>query len=60
LGGTTRGAFNPAVAIGISVIGMTAMANIQAFIIGQLLAGLAAVFVFKYVTGVPLKTEVPS
>jgi hypothetical protein len=39
---------------------MTAMANIQAFLIGQLLPGLAAVFVFKYVTGVPLKTEVPS
>ncbi len=49
LGGITGGAFNPAVALGISVIGRTSWGNITAFLLGQLLAGVAAAFVFKYV-----------
>ena len=57
LGGITGGAFNPAVAVGISAIGMTTWANILAFLLGQLLAGVAAAFVFKYVTDDTLKTN---
>ncbi|MBU0696795.1 MAG: aquaporin [Bacteroidetes bacterium] len=56
LGGITGGAFNPAVALGISAIGMTSWGNILAFLLGQLLAGVAAAFVFKYVTALS-KTE---
>lgn len=56
LGGITGGAFNPAVALGISAIGMTSWGNILAFLLGQLLAGVAAAFVFKYVTA-SSKTE---
>ena len=56
LGEITGGAFNPAVALGISVIGMTSWCNITAFLLGQLLAGVAAAFVFKYVA-VSLKTK---
>jgi len=51
LGGVTGGAFNPAVATGISVIGMTAWSNIAAFLTGQLLAGVAAALAFKFVNG---------
>ncbi len=49
LGGIIGGAFNPSVAPGISVIGMTSWGNITAFLLSQLLAGVAAAFVFKYV-----------
>lgn len=49
LGGITGGAFNPAVATGVSVIGMTAWGNFAAFLAGQLAAGILAALVFKYV-----------
>ena len=49
LGGVTGGAFNPAVATGISIIGMTVWGNFTAFLLGQLAAGGAAALAFKYV-----------
>ena len=49
LGGVTGGAFNPAVATGISIIGMTVWGNFAAFLLGQLAAGGAAALAFKYV-----------
>lgn len=55
LGGITGGAFNPAVAIGISSVGMTSWSNIGTFLAGQLLAGVLASLAFIYVTGVSLK-----
>ncbi|MCH8330139.1 MAG: aquaporin [Bacteroidetes bacterium] len=51
LGGVTGGAFNPAVAMGISVIGMTAWSNFAAFLIGQFAAGATAAFTFKFING---------
>jgi len=51
LGGITGGAFNPAVALGISIVGMTTWGNIGAFLVGQLLAGVLAAALFKYVNG---------
>ncbi|HON07305.1 MAG TPA: MIP/aquaporin family protein [Verrucomicrobiota bacterium] len=51
LGGVTGGAFNPAVAIGISVAKMTTWANLPAYLIGQIVAGVVAALTFKYVNG---------
>jgi len=51
LGGVTGGAFNPAVATGVSVAGMTPWANIGIFLIGQLAAGALAAIVFNMVKG---------
>ncbi len=51
LGGITGGAFNPAVAIGISVAKMTTWANLPAYLVGQIVAGVAAALMFKYVNG---------
>jgi aquaporin Z len=51
LGGVTGGAFNPAVAIGVSFAEMTDWGNIATFLTGQLLAGALAAIVFKYVNG---------
>jgi len=49
LGGVSGGAFNPAVAAGVIAAGMSGIGNIAGFLIGQLLAGAAAAFVFKFV-----------
>lgn len=57
LGGITGGAFNPAIAVGISAIGMTSWSNIASFLIGQLLAGVLAAFVFMYVSDVSFKKK---
>jgi glycerol uptake facilitator-like aquaporin len=57
LGGITGGASNPAVAAFTSSVGMTFWNNIGAFLLGQLLAGVMALFVFIYLTGVSLKNR---
>ena len=49
LGSVSGGAFNPAVAAGVTAAGMTSMGNIGAFLVGQLLAAVAAAFLFKFV-----------
>lgn len=48
-GPITGGAFNPAVALSISAIGLTSWTNITAFLVGQVLAGSAAGLIFKQV-----------
>lgn len=51
LGGVTGGAFNPAVAGGVIAAGMSDIANIGAFLVGQLAAGAAAASLFLFVNG---------
>lgn len=51
LGGVTGGAFNPAVALGISLAKMTVWSNLPAFLVGQIAAGIVAALMFKYVSG---------
>ncbi len=49
VGNISGGAFNPAVAVGISVMGLSAWANIWIFLVANLVAGAAAALVFKAV-----------
>lgn len=51
LGGVSGGAFNPAVATGISMAGIKAWSDIWVFFVAQLGAGAVAAFVFNYVNG---------
>jgi aquaporin Z len=47
LGGISGGAFNPAVAIGISVMKMAAWSDIWIYLVGCFLGGALAAFVFR-------------
>ncbi len=47
VGGISGGAFNPAVAIGVSVMGLAAWTNLWIYLVSELLAGAAAALVFK-------------
>ena len=47
VGTITGGAFNPAVAIGITLAGISPMANIWIYLVAQLAAGAVAALVFK-------------
>jgi aquaporin Z len=49
VGGISGGAFNPAVAIGISVMGLSAVPNLWVFLVANFGAALAAALVFKIV-----------
>jgi aquaporin Z len=49
VGNISGGAFNPAVAFGISIMGLSAWVNIWVFLVAELLAGAAAALVFKAV-----------
>jgi len=49
LGPISGGAFNPAVAVGITVIGLAKAANIWIYLVGNFAAAAAAAFVFKYI-----------
>jgi aquaporin Z len=49
VGGISGGAFNPAVALGISVLGLSAWAKIWIFLVAELAAAVAAALVFKFV-----------
>lgn len=51
VGGVSGGAFNPAVAVGISVLGLSSWANIWIFLVANFAGGAVAAFVFKYVAG---------
>jgi len=51
LGPFSGGAFNPAVATGVSIATMSAWSNIGGLLIGELLAGAAAALVFGVVYG---------
>jgi aquaporin Z len=49
VGGISGGAFNPAVAVGISTLGLSAWANIWIFLVGNFAGAAAAAMVFRLV-----------
>jgi len=49
VGGISGGAFNPAVALGITLMGLSSLANIWVFLVANVAAGIAAALVFKTV-----------
>ena len=49
VGGISGGAFNPAVAVGITLMGLSKIANIWIFLVGNLLGGALAAIAFKAV-----------
>ena len=53
VGGVSSGVFNPAVAIGLSIMGLASWTNFWIYLVGNLVGAIAAVFVFRLVTGEP-------
>jgi len=49
VGGISGGAFNPAVAVGITVMGLSKLTNIWIFLVGNFVGGALAALVFKLV-----------
>ena len=49
VGGVSGGAFNPAVAVGITMMGLSAMANIWIFLVANFTGGVAASVIFKMI-----------
>lgn len=49
VGGISGGAFNPAVAVGITALGLSKLANIWIFLVGNFVGGALAAVVFKAV-----------
>ena len=49
LGGISGGAFNPAVAVGITVMGLAKATNIWIYLIGNFAAAAAAAYAFKFI-----------
>jgi aquaporin Z len=47
VGGVSGGAFNPAVAVGITAMGLSKFANIWIFLVGNFAGGALAAMVFK-------------
>ncbi len=47
VGGISGGAFNPAVALGVTIMGLSSPGNIWIFLVGNFLGGLAAGLVFN-------------
>ena len=47
VGGISGGAFNPAVAVGIALLGLTSMSNIWVYLLADLIGGALAAIVFK-------------
>jgi aquaporin Z len=50
VGGISGGAFNPAVAVGITVMGLSALSNLWIFLVANLLGGATAALVFRVVS----------
>lgn len=48
-GGISGGAYNPAVAIGINMMGLSAFSNIRIFLLGNFGGGALAALVYKAV-----------
>ena len=51
VGNVSGGAFNPAVAAGITLMGLSSWGHYWIFLVGELLGGAAAAAVFKFVNG---------
>lgn len=47
VGGISGGVFNPAVAVGITVMGLSALSNLWIFVVANLLGGAAAAYLFN-------------
>ena len=48
VGPISGGAFNPAVAVGVTIMGLSSIQDIWIFLVANLAAGAAAAFVFKF------------
>ena len=59
VGAISGGAFNPAVAVGISLMGLSSWVNIWIFLVSELLGGALAAYAFK-VTHPPKDKPVPA
>jgi aquaporin Z len=51
VGGISGGVFNPAVAVGISIMGLSSWANIWVYVVANLGGAAVAAFVFMFVNG---------
>ena len=51
MGGISGGAFNPAVAVGITAMKLTAVKNIWIYLVANFAAAVAAAAVFKLANG---------
>jgi len=60
LGGYSGGAFNPAVAVGITTMGLNAVGNIWIHLLGELAGGALAAVVFRYVSPDDIQQSVVS
>ncbi len=49
LGGISGGAFNPAVAVGITVMGLAKASNLWIFLVGNFAAAIVAALTFKFI-----------
>jgi aquaporin Z len=49
VGGISGGVFNPAVAVGITVMGLSSLANIWIFLLANFAGGAAAAFTFRMI-----------
>jgi aquaporin Z len=49
VGGVSGGAFNPAVAIGLSVLGISPWPNLWVYVVPELLGAVAAALLFKWI-----------
>ncbi len=59
VGGISGGVFNPSVAVGISIMGLSTWANIWIYLVAQFAAALVAGFVFKSInTDDPAPAEI--
>jgi aquaporin Z len=47
VGAISGGAFNPAIAVGITIMGLSAVINIWIFLVANLAAGVAAGLAFR-------------
>ena len=51
VGGISNGVFNPAVAVGITVMGLSSLSNIWIYLVANFAGAALAAFVFKFVNG---------
>jgi len=51
VGSVSGGAFNPAVAVGVSMMGLVGWESIWVYLVGNLAGGAVAAFLFKYANG---------
>ena len=49
LGSISGGAFNPAVAVGITVMGLAKTANLWVYLVGNFAAAIVAALTFKFI-----------